>query len=156
MEGEAASGMHNGMLVHLIMRASFRDTSHPVGPLFSTVHLRLREAPGHIGVPDPHRHPTSSPPYAACEATDRVWHAYCTAITLHFPCLSLACTLYNYHTSFCIPVFPARHSLSGPSSLPSRVSPRGPSASGVPASSPPCIRACARHQCSRMIPHRCS
>ena len=34
--------MHNGMLVHLIMRASFRDTSHPVGPLFSTVHLRLR------------------------------------------------------------------------------------------------------------------
>ena len=53
--------MHNGMLVLLIMRASFRDTSHPVGPLFSTVNLRLCDAPGHIGVPDPHRHPTSSP-----------------------------------------------------------------------------------------------
>ena len=38
-------------------------------------------------------------------ATVKVWHAYCIAITSHSACLRLACTLFSYHTSFCMMFF---------------------------------------------------
>ena len=77
------------------------------------------------GVPDPSPSHLFAKAYAACEATDRFCHAYCTAITLHSACQCLTCILYSYHTSFCMPVFSARHTLSGPSAPPRRASPRG-------------------------------
>ena len=56
--------------------------------------------------------------YTACEATDRTWHAYCTAITPQFACHRVSCILYSYHTSLCVPVFQIHHTSACPSSPP--------------------------------------
>ena len=115
------------------------DIMHGHPNAFKTLARCLAQAQMHggqsdAGVPDPSQSHLFAKAYAACEATDRFCHAYCTAITLHSACQCLTCILYSYHTSFCMPVFPARHTLSGPSSTPRRVSPRGASASAVSAS----------------------
>ena len=103
--------MHDSMLLHLIMRASFSDTSHPRRcDVLSTVYPRLCEAPVFTvtWVSNAHPLPTSSPRpvLRAMPRTESdmhlaqlshlilhagVWHAYCTAITSQSSCPRLTC-----------------------------------------------------------------
>ena len=74
----------------------FYDTSHPAGIMSHSSGMHVRTGASHkrrcTGDRAMQVFPTSpshlfAKAYAACEATDRFCHAYCTAITLHFACL---------------------------------------------------------------------
>ena len=117
--------MHHDMLLMYIMRAISADTSHPLlAHLFHLHALVLRHLArvlSALGCPRTIPRQTESDMHLAHLSHlilhASVWHAYCTAITLHFACLIFQ-----------------RVTPSQGSAPPRRVSPRGASASAVSAS----------------------